>query len=105
MHLTKKLTLAQISEIGARVLELPYENEKVSIMFAIVPKSWPILRSNILFIFVKWYSFLDQSQWLMFGKLSMFVVLPNDDTDIRQVQSKLEQFDVAQINDQLAKVR
>ncbi len=35
----------------------------------------------------------------------MFVVLPNDETDIRQVQSKFEQFDVAQINDQLAKVR
>jgi len=29
MHLTKKLALAQIDEIGANVLELPYEDKQV----------------------------------------------------------------------------
>ena len=35
----------------------------------------------------------------------MLIVLPNEDTDIRQVQLNLEQFDIAKINDRLAQVK
>ena len=64
MKLTKKLFVTKVDEIGANVLELPYENEQ----------------------------------------LAMIVVLPNLDTDVRQVQAKLAQFDVSKINEKLEQV-
>ena len=64
MKLTKKLFVTKVDEIGANVLELPYENEQ----------------------------------------LAMIVVLPKLDTDVRQVQAKLAQFDVSKINEKLEQV-
>ena len=59
MKLTKELLITKVAEIGANVLELPYENEQ----------------------------------------LAMIVVLPNLDTDIRQVQAKLLHFEASKINE------
>ena len=39
MHLTKELALAQINEIGASVLELPYEDEQVWIVIENISKT------------------------------------------------------------------
>ena len=61
MKLSRKLFVTKVDEIGANVLELPYENEQ----------------------------------------LAMIVVLPNPDSDVRDVQAKLHNFDVSKINDKL----
>ena len=64
MRLSRKLFVTRVDEIGANVLELPYENEQ----------------------------------------LAMILILPNPDSDVRQVQSKLDQFDVSKINEKLEQV-
>ena len=64
MKLSRELFVTKVDEIGANVLELPYENEQ----------------------------------------LAMIVVLPNPDSDVREVQAKLHKFDVSKINDKLEQV-
>jgi serine protease inhibitor len=64
MRQTKKLTLVRIDELEADVLELPYENEQ----------------------------------------LSMVVVVPTENSDVRKLEANLNDFDIGKINDRLDQV-
>jgi len=65
MKQTKRLILTHVDELDADVIELPYENDA----------------------------------------LSMIVVVPSDDADIKKVSDKLEDFNIVKIDDKLGQVR
>ncbi len=62
MMQTKRLTLVRIDELEADVLELPYENEQ----------------------------------------LSMVVVVPTENSNVRKLEANLNDFDIGKINDRLS---
>ena len=64
MKQTKRLTLVRMDELESDVLELPYENEQ----------------------------------------LSMIVVLPNEESDVRKVEANLQNFNIEKINERLDQV-
>ena len=64
MKQKKKLTLVRMEELEADVLELPYENEQ----------------------------------------LSMIVVVPTEDSDVRKLEANMENFHIGKINDRLDQV-
>ncbi len=71
-----------------------------------VPIASPFSQLTFCFIFLKCSSFRASLIYYLFnvGQLSMLVILPYEDTAIQQVQSNLEQFNIAMIKYRLAQV-